>query len=112
MRVRIVRTQIKIWMLIWLQELQELEVETLTCQLRGVVLRFNNMWVQELLYLHKTYRIAAWACTETIGKLVLVLAELHRPAMVTSLTETCLIKSSRIVNHSSNSEQDRRVHLA
>ena len=31
MRVRIVRTQIKIWMVIWFQELQVLEVETLTC---------------------------------------------------------------------------------
>ena len=59
MRVRIVRTQIKIWMVIWFQELQVLEVETLTCLLRGVELRFNNMWVQEQLYLHKIYRIAA-----------------------------------------------------
>lgn len=32
MRVKIVRTQIKIWMVIWYQELQVLEVETLTCQ--------------------------------------------------------------------------------
>ena len=59
MRVRIVRTQIKIWMVIWFQELRVLEVETLTCLLRGVELRFNNMWVQEQLYLHKIYRIAA-----------------------------------------------------
>ena len=59
MKVKIVRTLTKIWMVTWCQECQELEVATLTCQLKGVEHRYNNMLDLELLYLHRICRIVA-----------------------------------------------------
>ena len=79
---------------------QEQDLETQICLLRGVVVEYNSMLVQEQLSRHRIYKVVEWVCIETIGKLAVVLVELQAAAMVTSLMAICLTKFSKIVSHS------------
>lgn len=83
-------------------------METQTCPLKEVGNKYNNMLGLELLFLQRTCRTT---CRETIDRQAQEQVALRH--LVTSLTETCHTRSSKIANlNSNNTAQGHQEHLA